>query len=962
MRTSVLLLLFASLHIQAQNYFQQEVNYTIDVSLDDVNHTLDGQIEMEYHNNSPNELHFIWIHLWPNAYKNKQTAMSQQNLENGDTDFYYADEKDRGHIDNLNFTVDGVKVKMEYHPEHIDICKVILNEPLKAGSSVLINTPFFVKIPDARFSRLGHVGQAYMITQWYPKPAVYDQNGWHPMPYLSQGEFFSEFGSFDVSITLPDNYTVGATGVLQNEEEIARLNQLANRRIKKASVDTLKKGVYRTESWVTPSSSKNKTLHYKQDKVHDFAWFANKDFQVLKGEVALPHSNDTVTTWAMFTENEATLWKKSIEYLNDAVYYYSLWNGDYPYAHCTAVDGTIAAGGGMEYPMVTVIGESGSSSTLETVIVHEVGHNWFYGILGNNEREHPWMDEGLNSFNESRYMHTKYKDKQKGGLSIQVGGFDASALLGIEHLGYKQLQHEMMFRIMANMGKDQAIADRSEDFTNMNYGCIVYGKSSIVFDYLRAYLGDELFDKAMKSYYEKWKFKHPQPKDLQNVLEEVSQKDLTWFFKGLIESQDHIDYAICHHKKGKLKLKNKGKVMGPLAVQAIKNEEVVVEKWVEGFEKDTIIDFAQEDYEHIRIDHHLVLPELNRQNNILQKDGLLKRQEPLKLKFGLSYDKAEESELYYLPSIGWNQLNQWNFGLRLYNRFLPKTGWSFSLNPQYSTGTDQLVGKAKLFHHWYSGDGLFEHLKIGVDAKQFAFSSAENYLKISPQIEAVIGKRNKRSPLNHKLTARYIYLEKSEQKSHYLDGHYLLQKKSSLHPFKADFNLQKGKEFMKAQLTLVQHWYISKDKRIRARFFTGSILKGTASTSEQFHLGGLFAANDYLMDHFFLNRAALDGLHSRQLYEQGGFMKFKNGQSYTSMSSINLELPVYKMMDVYLDAARAADEVFNGMGFKLSFMSDHLNIYLPIYNSHNGFVDWSDADQHYFSLNLKLDVNSLISL
>jgi hypothetical protein len=389
MRTSVLLLLFASLHIQAQNYFQQEVNYTIDVSLDDVNHTLDGQIEMEYHNNSPNELHFIWIHLWPNAYKNKQTAMSQQNLENGDTDFYYADEKDRGHIDNLNFTVDGVKVKMEYHPEHIDICKVILNEPLKAGSSVLINTPFFVKIPDARFSRLGHVGQAYMITQWYPKPAVYDQNGWHPMPYLSQGEFFSEFGSFDVSITLPDNYTVGATGVLQNEEEIARLNQLANRRIKKASVDTLKKGVYRTESWVTPSSSKNKTLHYKQDKVHDFAWFANKDFQVLKGEVALPHSNDTVTTWAMFTENEATLWKKSIEYLNDAVYYYSLWNGDYPYAHCTAVDGTIAAGGGMEYPMVTVIGESGSSSTLETVIVHEVGHNWFYGILGNNERD--WL-------------------------------------------------------------------------------------------------------------------------------------------------------------------------------------------------------------------------------------------------------------------------------------------------------------------------------------------------------------------------------------------------------------------------------------------------------------------------------------------------------------------------------------------------------------------------------------------
>ena len=166
---------------------------------------------------------------------------------------------------------------MEYHPEHIDICKLILNNPLKPGESIKISTPFFVKIPNGRFSRLGHVDQSYMITQWYPKPAVFDQNGWHPIPYLSQGEFYSEFGSFDVSITLPSNYTVGATGDLQNQDEIIRLNKLAE--------ITKNISEFSDEMTFPKSNSKNKTLRYIQNNIHDFAWFADKRYHVLKGEV-----------------------------------------------------------------------------------------------------------------------------------------------------------------------------------------------------------------------------------------------------------------------------------------------------------------------------------------------------------------------------------------------------------------------------------------------------------------------------------------------------------------------------------------------------------------------------------------------------------------------------------------------------------------------------------------------------
>ncbi len=391
------LLPFTSFSQTEEEYFQQEVNYEIRVELDDKTHELRGFETVTYKNNSPKNLQYIYFHLWPNAYKNHKTALCKQKLEDKNTLLYFAPDSAIGYMDGLEFKTGEESLQWELTADNKDVCIVYLIEALKPGETVEISTPFKVKIPLGVFSRMGHLGQSYQITQWYPKPAVYDRDGWHEMPYLDQGEFYSEYGTFDVYITLPKNYVVGATGDLVNgEQELKWLNELAEKTAKIDSFDN-------KDLKFPPSSNLTKTLHYHQEKVHDFAWFADKRYHVLKGEVELPHSKRKVTTWAMFTNNEAQLWQKSIEYLNDATYYYSLWNGDYPYNHVTAVDGALSAGGGMEYPNITVIGESGDDFGLETVIMHEVGHNWFYGILGNNERDHPWMDEGLNSMNEKKF-------------------------------------------------------------------------------------------------------------------------------------------------------------------------------------------------------------------------------------------------------------------------------------------------------------------------------------------------------------------------------------------------------------------------------------------------------------------------------------------------------------------------------------------------------------------------------
>ena len=331
------------LNASSQDYFQQQVNYKIQVTLNDQKHELDGFESVEYTNNSPDTLGFLYFHLWPNAYSNNKTELAREIINRDGKKKLFKDPGLRGYIDSLDFEIEGQRFNGIFTRGHPDICKIILNNPLKPGDTIIITTPFHVKIPKGVTSRLGHIGESYQISQWYPKPAVYDRSGWHQMPYLDQGEFYSEYGSFDVSITLPANYIVGATGNLQNEEEKKWLDKLAS--------DTawMKIPDYVSEDF-PPSSNQMKTLRYTENKIHDFAWFADKRFHVLKGKVKLPDSGREVTTWAMFTNQEAYLWKNAVSYINNAIWYFSKWNGDYPYNNFTAVQSALNAGAGMEYP------------------------------------------------------------------------------------------------------------------------------------------------------------------------------------------------------------------------------------------------------------------------------------------------------------------------------------------------------------------------------------------------------------------------------------------------------------------------------------------------------------------------------------------------------------------------------------------------------------------------------------
>jgi len=526
-------------------YFQQWVNYKIDVKLNDVENTLDGFETINYTNNSPDTLNYIWFNLWPNAYKNDRTAFSEQLLQLGNTDFYFSGESKRGYINRLDFKVNGVTSNLEDDSQYIDVAKLILPNPLLPGQTIKITTPFHEKLP-FNFSRGGYVGHTYQITQWYPKPAVYDNKGWHPMPYLDQGEFYSEFGNFRVQITVPENYIVAATGELQNEDEMKWLKKRATEDIvyptsgksiqakaisnpqdsgsKKKKIKTRynpttnkKQNLTLVSSYITPE--KTKTLTYIQDSVHDFAWFADKNFLVRYDTINL-NSGKIVDVWSFFIPSDFPVWKNSIQFIKDAIRTRSKWFGEYPYHIVTAVEAKMGFSGGMEYPTITSISPLPDEKTLDMTIEHEVGHNWVYGILASNERDYPWMDEGMNTYFDNRYEKIKYPDNKESN-----NGFLENKI--------PDDNTDLIYRIQLASKKDQPIETKSEDFSETNYDVIVYYKTGLWMKKLENFVGKDLFDSCLHEYYNRWKFKHPYPEDFKKVVEDVSQKNVDTIFSLL---------------------------------------------------------------------------------------------------------------------------------------------------------------------------------------------------------------------------------------------------------------------------------------------------------------------------------------------------------------------------------------------------------------------------------------------
>ncbi len=976
-------------------YFQQEVHYTIQATLDDEHHTLQSHISIRYINHSPDTLEELTFHLWPNAYSQRHTAFAQQSLRMRNPEFYFAPEEDLGGLSGLNFQVNQQQVSWEMDTHNPDIAYLKLPAPLHPGDSILVETPFTLRIP-ASFSRLGREGTSYQFTQWYPKPAVIDHKGVHAMPYLDMGEFYSEFGSFDVSITLPANYTVAATGNLQTESEQQRLREL------------LRHTADQMENWpdanqeapFPPSSPEKKTIRFTADRVHDFAWFADKRFFVTQKDLILP-SGRTVETWAFFTPYQAHLWKDAVRYVARAVDFYSEKVGEYPWPQATAVEGALSAGGGMEYPMITIIGSVSDAKALDEVITHEVGHNWFYGILASNERDHAWLDEGINSWYEKRYMTRYYSD---GAPYFEI----PRVLRGRSRMSLE----EAAWLLLARRHQDQAPETPSAAMSGLNYFIGAYSKPAIALGHLQRYLGSEKLDAAMQAYFQKWQFRHPYPEDFRATIDSAVGKNTDWFFDGLLFSNRHLDYRLRQIQRNPsnlmVRVGNAGKIAAPFELALLRNDSVVWRKWYEGSTGAQKVTLPQIPFDRISLDPDRITTEFNRRNDHIWNRRFFNQLEPLRIRLIPAPEDDLHTTLFATPLLGGNVYDGLSVGAAFYNTTLPERPWEWVVVPFYASGSKSMTGIAHVQRHFYPAGKVVHGIHVGVNGRSFHFQENElldyrqRYTRIMPFLRLELH-RPATSALFRSVEMRVVHLM-PERPAFSADGvfsslvnrpytlyewSYRSEQRRTLNPRSLFLALEHqqtteqpvGANYWKASAEWKAAFTYAPKREIRLRLFAGGFV-----TNERRNRGAIYPEafkhsaqgfNDYRFDDYYFGRMATQGFWSQQIHLREGGMKVLTGPAFSTGRSNNfivaanliadLPIPIKPYFDLgYFDNAmptgvnsRLADQILWSGGLALELGKGVAGIYFPLVNSPNLELPFAERGGFFNRVAFTLDLNRL---
>ena len=478
------------------------------------NYQYKGKQELIYTNNSPDTLHRVFFHLYPNAFQpGSEMDARVQSIKDPDgrmvNKIKVGDKEVKesrisklkpdeiGYLKISNFKQDGNSALVK---EVGTILEVTLAKPILPNSKTTFTLDFDGQVPVQirRSGRNNKEGVALSMSQWYPKIAEFDFEGWHADPYIAR-EFHGVWGNFDVNITIDAAYILGGSGYLQNGNEIGYNYQ--------------DKGVLVN----IPKKKKTLTWHFIAPNVHDFTWAADKDY--IHDIVQVPNG---ATLHFLYKNNSKIIdnWKKAEPKTVQLMQFYNKTVGEYPYKQYSIIQG---GDGGMEYAMCTLILGEGTLDGLVGVITHEMGHSWFQHVLASNESEHSWMDEGFTSYIEDLATNELAEKKVKNPHE------DA----------YKS------YSFLANSGKDEPLSTHSDRYNeNRAYSINSYSKGDVFLAQLGYLIGEENLEKTLKRYYYDFKFKHPTPNDIKRTAERISGANLDWYLTDWTETTNTIDYGI----------------------------------------------------------------------------------------------------------------------------------------------------------------------------------------------------------------------------------------------------------------------------------------------------------------------------------------------------------------------------------------------------------------------------------
>ncbi len=500
------------------DYWQQRADYVIRATLDTASSVIRGTERIHYENHSPDTLTFVWVQIEQNLFaKNSVTyALNQPPLHfAGGAVFDFTGKGFIGGITIERFRAAGAELR---RTEYGTMMRVELppSRPLAPRGTIDFDVAWHFPVPPYGGGRMGRIGnRLYEIGQWYPRMVVYDDvHGWNPLPYIGAGEFYLEYGDFDVTLTLPAGFLVAATGTVRNPLAVwtpAMRARLARARSSSQPVQIVTRAEATARGAQRPAGSK--TWHITATRVRDFAWAASPDYRW----DASSWSGILIQT--MYRPS-ATPWEEANKMAWFTIKHFSETWGKYPWPHATTVEGLVE---GMEYPMLTFVPAIEKREDQYWVLTHEFGHEWFPMMVGSDERRYPWMDEGFNTFidygsAEGYFRGTAYGDTVRRELLTD-------------------------YQISAVPGNEQPLITKPVESRDLAW--TAYQKPALMLTVLRdEVLGKETFERALREYVRRWTFKHPQPADFFRTMESMSGRDLDWFWRAWVYTTARLDQAI----------------------------------------------------------------------------------------------------------------------------------------------------------------------------------------------------------------------------------------------------------------------------------------------------------------------------------------------------------------------------------------------------------------------------------
>ncbi|MEE4000033.1 M1 family metallopeptidase [Tenacibaculum sp. FZY0031] len=579
-----------------QGYWQQHVDYTMDIDMDVKTYQYKGTQKLVYTNNSPDALNKVFYHLYFNAFQpNSQMDVRSRNIQ--DPDRRVGDRISKlspseiGYIKVNSLKQNGSVVK---HETVGTILEVTLNKPIQPGESVTFDMIFDAQVPKQirRSGRNSAEGVALSMTQWYPKMAEYDFEGWHTPPYLGR-EFHGVWGNFEVTLHIDKNYVVGGTGYVQNPQEVGHGYEDKTKPLNLPSGDKL-------------------TWKFTAPNVHDFTWGADPEFihDTYKMDNGIDlHFLYKKTLDAEYLEN----WKKLQPKTAELMKYFSKHIGQYPYKQYSVIQG---GDGGMEYAMCTLITGQRKWGSLFGVTAHELAHTWFQFLLATNESKHPWMDEGFTT-----YISNKAENEILGeGKENPHAG---------SYRGYNY--------VVKNNMEEPLTTHADRYHTNTAYGVASYSKGNIFLSQLEYIIGKENVAKTLKKYFEDFSFKHPTPNDIKRTAEKVSGLQLDWYLNEWTQTTHTIDYGIKSVNGKEITLERIGQMPMPIDLEVtytdgskesfniplrmMRGEKptnaTVITDWT--FAHPTYTFTAKKEVKSVEIDPSKLMADVNQANNSFEK-------------------------------------------------------------------------------------------------------------------------------------------------------------------------------------------------------------------------------------------------------------------------------------------------------------------------------------------------------